>query len=152
MRRFRRRPLAALPGARSGSSGVEFALVFPFVFLMLLGFIDFGLGYRQAMRVEAAARAGLEYARFAPDRPAGVVQAVQAATGLPPDTLTTVVEQFCECPTSGTPVSCTSGACGVEAPALYVAVQVTGRYDPIFALPGTDALYDLQSMVTGRVR
>jgi Flp pilus assembly protein TadG len=67
-----------------GSATVEFALVLPLVFVVVLGLVQVGLVVRDRLLVEAGARAGARAAAIQDD-PAAIGQAAMAAApGLDP--------------------------------------------------------------------
>jgi Flp pilus assembly protein TadG len=85
---MRTRPEEVAPragGARDhGSATVEFALVLPLVFVVVLGLVQVGLVIRDRLLVEAAARAGARAAAIQDDPDAIGQAAMAAAPGLDP--------------------------------------------------------------------
>jgi Flp pilus assembly protein TadG len=67
-----------------GSATVEFALVLPLVFVVVLGLVQVGLVVRDRLLVEAAARAGARAAAIQDDPDAIGQAAMAAAPGLDP--------------------------------------------------------------------
>lgn len=115
--------LARLAACRRGVSALEFALVAPTLALMALGGFDLGNAVLQRLQLEAAARAGAQYAFSRPTDSAGIVAAIRA--NLPAWTDVTVPDPVvaCRCE-DGSTVSCTGGTCDPGAPAMYVSVEV----------------------------
>ena len=59
-------------GGDAGASLVEFALIAPFLLLLLMGIIEFGFLFGQSNEVRHAAREGAHYAAVSyPDRDGG---------------------------------------------------------------------------------
>ena len=78
---------ASRSAAADGSAAVEFALLLPFVFLLLLALVQVGVLARNSLLLTQASRAGAREAAVQPSTDA-VVQAVRAAaTGLDPNRL-----------------------------------------------------------------
>lgn len=83
-----------------GASLVEFALVAPFLLILLLGIIEFGFLFGQYNEVRHAAREGARYAAVSnPDRDGGgvgnsdVVDAVCESINLPGSTVTVIMRE-----------------------------------------------------------
>jgi Flp pilus assembly protein TadG len=85
---MRTRPEEGAPRAGGpsdhGSATVEFALVLPLVFVVVLGLVQVGLVVRDRLLVEAAARAGARAAAIQDDPDAISQAAMAAAPGLDP--------------------------------------------------------------------
>jgi Flp pilus assembly protein TadG len=85
---MRTRPEEGAPRAGGpsdhGSATVEFALVLPLVFVVVLGLVQVGLVVRDRLLVEAAARAGVRAAAIQDDPDAIGQAAMAAAPGLDP--------------------------------------------------------------------
>jgi Flp pilus assembly protein TadG len=85
---MRTRPEEGAPRAGGpsdhGSATVEFALVLPLVFVVVLGLVQVGLVVRDRLLVEAAARAGARAAAIQDDPDAIGQAAMAAAPGLDP--------------------------------------------------------------------
>lgn len=93
---------------RRGNIMIEFALVMPVLFLLLIGMLDLGrFGLQKSAMLQGAA-AGGQYALVAYTESSNINATAQTATGLSGVTATNTV--FCEC-VSGTAVSC-STTCG----------------------------------------
>jgi Flp pilus assembly protein TadG len=87
-----------------GSAAVEFALVLPILLVIALAMVQVGLFARDRLLVEAAARAGARAAAVEADECAIRDQAVAAAPGLDPASLTLTVSRT---GTRGDPVEVT---------------------------------------------
>jgi Flp pilus assembly protein TadG len=85
---MRTRPEEGAPRAGGpsdhGSATVEFALVLPLVFVVVLGLVQVGLVVRDRLLVEAAARTGARAAAIQDDPDAISQAAMAAAPGLDP--------------------------------------------------------------------
>ncbi|HWX50017.1 MAG TPA: TadE/TadG family type IV pilus assembly protein [Roseomonas sp.] len=121
--------LARLRACRRGVSALEFALIAPALALMALGGFDLGNAVLQSLRLEAAARAGAQYAFTRPTDSAGITASIRA--NLPGWTDITVPDPVvaCRCE-DGSTVSCTGGSCGTAAPAMYVSIEVSSPFAP----------------------
>ncbi|HWL80344.1 MAG TPA: TadE/TadG family type IV pilus assembly protein [Roseomonas sp.] len=116
--------LSRLWHCRRGVSALEFALVAPVLALVALGGFDLGNAALQSLRLEAAARAGAQYAFSRPADSTGILAAVRG--NLPGWTNVTVPAPVlaCRCD-NGTTVSCSGGTCGAGTPATYVTIAVS---------------------------
>jgi Flp pilus assembly pilin Flp len=115
------REFAQLVFDEKGTAAIEFGLVGTFLSLLMIGLVDFGMGYWEQMQVGNAARAGAEYAianASALSTPTTwtsseiqlIQNAVTGATSLGSITASPPPTQSCGCPTasggitmSGTP-------------------------------------------------
>jgi hypothetical protein len=78
--------------ADRGQNLVEFALIFPILFLVLMGILDMGRMTYYASALHNAAREGARYGSVFPDDPEGVITKVEeAAVGIPVDDLDVIV-------------------------------------------------------------
>jgi Flp pilus assembly protein TadG len=75
-----------------GSAAVEFALVLPILFVVLLGLVQVGLLARDELLVQQAARVGARQAAVSPDGTSVRAAAVGGAGGLDGDRMTVTVE------------------------------------------------------------
>ncbi|MBI2707907.1 MAG: pilus assembly protein [Proteobacteria bacterium] len=111
-----------------GSAAVEFAIIFPVLFLLLSGVVNFGLILGNQNHLNAVASAGLLYAFGNSSSPSAVTTAMQNATNMTPLTLTAT--KVCKCypstnnpsgaPTAG---ACTSSCAGVLGSYITVTAQ-----------------------------
>jgi len=146
-----------------GAVAVEFAVVSVFISLLLIGMIDFGLGFWEQMLVGNAARAGAEWAMSNGYDSAKIVTAVTSATGLSTVTATPAPAEFCGCPSvSGGISTLNAGACGSPPPncpalvpivpaASYVTVKAQASYATLFAYPGIASPIILHGAMTVRL-
>lgn len=119
---------------QSGVSLVEFVLVAPLLVLMAMGIVDLGRAIGMLINLEAAARAGAEYATVYPEQTAYVRHVVKG-TLVPGVIHQTDVRYFCvisgtECHSS---TSFNFFLCDTVCPGLaetWVEVSVTRDYAP----------------------
>jgi Flp pilus assembly pilin Flp len=108
---------------RRGTAAVEFALALPLLTLVLLGVLDLGRAAEQTIRLEAAARAGAQYALSFPEDGAGIAQRVRAALPAEWSDIALVAPAMaCECPGAG-PASC-GGPCAAPMQ-RFLPIRVT---------------------------
>ncbi|MBI0539262.1 pilus assembly protein [Roseomonas sp. KE2513] len=119
-----RRIVNCLLRSRSGVSALEFGLIAPVLALLVAGGIDVGNAMQQTLRLEAAARAGAQYAFSRPDDSDGISAAVRTNLQGWGDINIPSPAKVCRCP-NGDVVSCQGGSCGSDASATYISVRVT---------------------------
>jgi Flp pilus assembly pilin Flp len=167
--------LARLLFDAKGAVAVEFAVVSVFMSLLLIGLIDFGLGFWEQMLVGNAARAGAQWAMIQGINgydSSTIATAVTSATGLSSITATPAPAEFCGCPSvSGGISNLSSGQCGTPPPtcptsagicvtgpsalgcpaATYVTVKAQASYATLFAYPGIASPITLNGTMTVRL-
>ncbi|OFW98433.1 MAG: hypothetical protein A3D94_04230 [Alphaproteobacteria bacterium RIFCSPHIGHO2_12_FULL_66_14] len=116
---------------RRGNILLEFALILPVVFILLVGMLDLGRFGIQKSAMLQGARAGGQYAIVAPDQSASINTTAQNATGLTGVTATNSV--FCEC-VSGTAVACTTTCGSGETLKTYVTVTTTKAFSSVLSV------------------
>jgi Flp pilus assembly protein TadG len=132
------------PGrAENGQALVEFALLVPLLLLIFLGTVEFGrLGYI-VIETSGAARAAAQYGSQNPATAADDAGMLLAAQQDAPDltnlTVTSSMD-ICQCSTApGTNITCPTSAsttpCGTARLLLFVKVNTSARYKPIY--PGS---------------
>ncbi|MBX6374639.1 MAG: pilus assembly protein [Acetobacteraceae bacterium] len=131
------RAAAALRSVR-GVSAIEFALIAPLMILTLLGAFDLGNAIQQRIRLEAAARAGAQYAVTNPSDATGTAAVVRANLAGWSDITIEPPVRTCRCD-DGAAVDCATGICnsGNGAPITYISVTVTRPFtfiSPVSAL------------------
>lgn len=128
----------------SGASAAEFALVLPILIALLIGTIDVGRMAWTKMEVQAAARAGANYAlvnaTFGFDA-AKVASAVTSATNLAVTLPEQPVKEY-GCPDASAGVAVVANAATPCAstgkpPGSYVTVKASTEYTPIWLSPVT---------------
>jgi len=150
-------------GARSeaGTSTVEFALVAPLLFLLLVGILDMGRAVNAYVTVSNAAREGSHYAILHPAAaPSAIASAVRARVA-PLDETKVAVATYCYNGTTfapwvvgGLPASCPSASTApVQVSVCYPwsAATFIGRFFPAVSPPptgcgtGSDAYFQATS-------
>jgi Flp pilus assembly protein TadG len=130
----------ALLRCESGTSLVEFAIVLPFLALLLLGLIDFGRYTYDGILAANAARAAVQYGaqnlQKAADVPGMKAAAVADAGSL--SGLTVTPNGYCS-------VSGSNGLCTTSGAVAYVQATATGLFYPLIKYPGLPS----QVSVTG---
>ena len=138
------RSVAALLARERGASLVEFALMIPFLALLLLGVIDFGRAYYVKVEVGNAAYTG---ALYGTQNYTDITGMQNAAVGDAPDVsgVTATAAYGCECSDGTNPVaSCTSQPSCSTNVVNYVQVTTTAVYKPIFPWPGIPGAMTMQ--------
>ncbi len=133
-----------------GAAVIEFALLAPVLLLMVVAAIDFGTFIHQKMQLQSAARAGAQFAAQSSatrDDTTGIANAVRFASELDFTGVAIETTQFCACSDGieSTPDgngSCGGTCAGGEFPGLYVRVDLTGSFAPLFPIK---AISDLAS-------
>jgi len=131
MRRFGRLHMRLFSLDRRGNIMIEFALVMPILFLLLVGMLDLGRFGLQKSAMLQGARAGGQYALVAYSESANINSTAQSATGLTGVTATNTV--FCEC-VSGTAVSCSTTCGSGETLKRYVTVTTTKAFSSVLSV------------------
>jgi Flp pilus assembly protein TadG len=116
-----------------GTVAVEFAIVLPFLFLLLSGVVNFGLILANQTQLNSIIVAGLLYAYSQPSSAtqASIQNAMSTATSLSPLTVTATI--YCECVDTSQPgcsSTCTSGI----TPGTYVTATAQSQV----SLPSLD--------------
>ena len=129
--------------SESGTAAIEFALMTPFLVILLGGVVEFGLATYEKMQVNTAVEAGILYAAANPADPTLIHDVGVAVTGagyLPagyttPLAATPAPTQFCGCPsaTGLTQVACSVTCTGGVAHGTYV--QVNASLNHLILLP-----------------
>lgn len=112
---------------RNGSAAIEFAIISPFLLVVLIGVVELGFAGYDAMQVEDSVEAGALYAVLHSSDSAGIATAVTSATGETSITATPAPVSFCGCPgASGiSAVACTATCAGGSAPGHYITVSAS---------------------------
>ena len=126
-------------GGRRGVASVEFALVVPFVMLMISGVVDTGLLFWAKNRLAGTVSAASHYAILAGSTVSStsVSGILTGSSGLAGVTAT-VVGPACKCP-SGSPATFVSATCGNtcsngDLAASFLTITANFTYVPV--LPG----------------
>jgi len=121
-------------GGERGAVAVEFALIFPVLLLLVLGILEFGLGYHAWDVTQNAAREGARMGAVTPDVGAIRARVLGTSDVLDEDKLSVTVQ--CQ-PVGG---GSFGGCAWTEGDIVRVTVVYT--YDYITPLPGWVALGD----------
>ena len=140
-----------------GAVAIEYALLLPLLILLAVGVADYGgLAYRST-QLEAAVRAGVQYALVdgSSGDTSGIQEAVYAAMGLEPATgaLTFSITYQYVCP-DGTTVAGLSTYCDAAdtvSPGYYMRLTVTETYEMWLPYPAIPESYDITEEVMVRV-
>lgn len=151
---------------QAGTVAVEFALVMPFLLLIMIGVADFGRAFSHRMDMEAAARAGLQLAVV--NSSSSTTAMTQIKTVLEetlgnPGNLTWSLTYTVECTGGnqtltaitadniGTPpaIECSDGSAGTGR---WIEVAVSQPFSPIFTLYGFDKVLNLSGNAYGRIQ
>lgn len=129
--------LGFFASSQDGVAAVEFALIAPVLFIMLLGILDYAMAIFNKMELEAAVRAGAQYALVKDSSSADITTVVTNSTNLTVANINVTTAEFCEC-SDGSPVAC-DGICAVSYVRSYTTVTANYIHTWIF-LPGTQTL------------
>jgi Flp pilus assembly protein TadG len=122
-----------------GTAAIEFGLVASLLSFLLLGLIDFGMGYWQQMQVGNAARAGGEYAIANGWSQSKITTAVTSATGLSSITATPAPTQTYGCPSANAGITAAangSKCTGGGTAGSYVTVNAQASYSTVLTYAG----------------
>jgi Flp pilus assembly protein TadG len=124
---------------RCDAAAVEFAIIATFLSLLVLGAIDFGMGYWEQIQVGNAARAGAEYAVLNGYNQSNIQNAVTSATALTSVAASPAPTQACGCPSATTGISaatCGAACTGGGTAGKYVTVNATPPIRRSSSIPG----------------
>ncbi|MFC4167051.1 TadE/TadG family type IV pilus assembly protein [Teichococcus aestuarii] len=116
--------LTRLGVCRRGVSLTEFALIAPVLCLLVMGSFDVGNAIQQSLQLEAAARAGAQYAFSRPADSVGITAAIRANLPGWSDISVPDPAMACRCD-DGATVSCHGGVCATGTPATYLSIRVS---------------------------
>lgn len=139
---------------RNGTAAVEFAIIGTFLSFLLLGVLDFGMGFWQYIEVGNAARAGAEYAANNGWNKSGIEGAVTGATPLHAISASPDPSEFCGCPDASSGI--TASSCGSHCThggtaGTYVTVNAQATYATLFQVPGIPSTFPLSASTTVRI-
>jgi Flp pilus assembly protein TadG len=143
-----------LAASRSGLGAIEFALVAGILCTLVLGVLDFGVGFWEQTEVGNAARAGAEYARQYGFAANSIQTAVTSATSLSSITASPAPVKQCGCPNASTGVTvytCGNSCPGGGTTGTYVVVNAHASYSTIFTWPGISNPMTLASTAVVRI-
>jgi Flp pilus assembly protein TadG len=145
--------------AEQGVALIEFAVVAPVLVTMVLGVLDFGLGFWFQQQVNAAADAGAAYAVSQGFNSTSIENAIESG-GPTAIQASPAPTEVCGCPnaTSGIVTSSPatppcSGTCSDgSTPGIYVTVNAQLSYTTIFPWPGIARPMTISSSQTVRIQ
>jgi Flp pilus assembly protein TadG len=140
--------------SEGGASAVEFGLIAGLLCFLLVGLIDFGMGYWEKIQVGNAARAGVQYAIAKGWDQTGISTAVTSATGLSSISASPAPTQACGCPSASSGIaaaSCGSNCTGGGTAGTYVTVSASATYSTLLSYPGIASSFALTAINTVRI-
>lgn len=156
---MRHRSSLRIVGADRGSAAIEFGLVAPILVAMLLGILDFGIGFWDQLQVNTAAQAGAAYAVTTGFNSTAISNAVTSG-GPTAIQASPAPAETCGCPnatsgiTAATPATppCSGTCSGGGSPGTYVTVNAQLSYTTIFPWPGLARPLTLKSTAMVRIQ
>jgi Flp pilus assembly protein TadG len=157
------RTRARILRAQSGQSLIEFAVLLPFLLLLLIGGIEIGRYAYLGILVGNAAHAGAFYGSQTLSQSVDTAGIITAAdndflnNGQLVNTLTVTSSVACGCDNLGTitPATCsgttTAGTCTAGHWVVTVSVQASGTFKALFNYPGIPATIAVTRTSTMRV-
>jgi Flp pilus assembly protein TadG len=136
-----------------GASALEFVLVMPLLAMLMFAAADYGNAMQQAIRLEAAARAGAQVAFTSPRSVNAINTAVRSAlagwaegtncgngSGATENGYCLSTQSWCQCSSSavapGSGVDCDEPPTGCTLQ-QYVSISVRRPYQPVIVVPVT---------------
>jgi Flp pilus assembly protein TadG len=139
---------------QEGTAAIEFGMVAAFLCLLLVGLVDFGMGYWEQIQVGNAARAGAEYAVFNGWNQSGITAAATSATSLSSIAATPAPTKTYGCPSASggiTAAAFGSSCTGGGTAGTYVTVNTQAFYSTLFTYPGIAKTLTLTASTTVRI-
>jgi Flp pilus assembly pilin Flp len=138
---LQRRPwLARLLRGEAGVSAVELAMIAPFLSLLMVGMIDYGLVWSRNMELANAVRAGTQYAMIRRpiqgDTSAIRQQVIDTAPSPKVGSHDPEVSLFCECPSGAATPTCDPGVCAPEDMQTFISITLSEQYPLLLGYPG----------------
>ncbi len=139
----------------SGVAAVEFAFIAPILLVILIGTVDFGRYINDKMKIEAAARAAVEYLITTRDPDSvfeNVIEPIYDAQGDAnwQATFTIETDLSCEC-FDGLAVECEFGFCedalddgSPDYKRRFYSTTLNKTHDTLFFYPGFKKTYELR--------
>ncbi len=145
--------LRGLQWSNAGVAGVEFAILCPWLVLLMVCMTDVGLGVYAKMRVQNAAQVGAQYAAYHGFDNVAIAAAVAQAVDLSGLVLSPSPNKFCGCPTSsGVVVSDCASVCPSNlSPGHYVTVSSQATYSTLLPYPTIPQRFTFTAQSTVRV-
>lgn len=149
-RRFRSRA-TALARSTAGNAAVEFGIAAPVLVTIVAGIADLGTMATSKSTLDAAVRAGAQYARFDPTATGAITSVVTNYTNFVPSVTVVVSPVSCECD-DGSAVDCSTGTCASGQVHSYVTVSATQSFSAILPLTSVGLAPSLTASVTMRTQ
>ena len=145
--------LRSVQRSNAGVAAVEFALLLPWLVMLMLCMTDMGLAIYAKMRVQNAAQVGAQYAAYHGFDTAAISSAVAQAVNFSGLALSPSPYEFCGCPTSSGVVGagCASVCPDTLSPGYYITVSSQGTYSTLLPYPGVPKSFTFTSQSTVRV-
>ena len=138
----------------SGAAAVEFGLAATMLCFLMVGLMDFGMGYWERIQVGNAARAGAQYAMSYGWDQTNISTAVTNATSLTSISASPAPTQACGCPSVSSGIvaaTCGASCAGGGLAGTYVTVNATATYSPLLSYPGIASTFTLTASNTLRI-
>lgn len=127
---------------------VEIALFMAIFSVIIVELISFTAIAGASVQLSNALRIGEQFAVKQPTNTSGITQAVQNATSLPSQSVTSTATTFCEC--NGSSASCQSSCNGTMA--TFVTITAGYNVPLILTYPGLSNPFPLNKSVSVRVQ
>lgn len=144
-----------LARSRQGNAAVEFAFILPFLTMLLVGAVNFGMLFEEEIRISSAAHAGAHYGAQTMSHSLntnGIVAAARDDAKDSSNELTVAANRYCICPGETSEVACNTSCTGSENPYTYVTVAVSHEVNALLPFPGFQDSTALSQTVSMRVR
>jgi hypothetical protein len=137
---------------KRGVATIELAIILPVALLFLMGAIDFGRIYYEAITVASAARSGTSYGSLRNDLSTDTARIKQLGEEDSEDLseISVTVERFCEC-ANGSQVG-RGTVCAEGAPRVHLKVTAQKSFDLLFSYPGIPNPVTIQRIAYMRAR
>ncbi len=157
------RTLKRLAASNKGSTAVELGLILPIIAGMMVPLVDLGMGAYAEMQLQSAVQAGAGNALTSGFNPTAIAAIVQAnGTSLSNLQVTPAPTQQCGCVTTSNtidysttqyPPYCSScpNAADPSKVGVYVTVNATATYTPLFSYPGIGSSVALSAQSVVRI-
>jgi Flp pilus assembly protein TadG len=139
---------------QTGQSVLEFALLAPFLLLMLVGTIEIGRFAYFAIEATGAARAGVQYGAQSLMDSKDLAGITIAAQNDAPELKQLDVQAKNLCACSNDPsnyVGCPAKGCGTGHPVVFLEVDTTAQISSLFKYPGLPATFSANGKAIMRV-
>ena len=136
----------------AGQATMELAFLSPILIFMLLGTMDFGRLFYDAIEVAGAVRAGLQYGTLNKTNSSNTTAIQNAATQDAGNEtgVTVTATRFCQC-SDGTSIACNLTCAGGSSPEIYVQVQAVKTFTTLVNYPGIPHTVNLSQQGVMRV-